>query len=288
MISRSAASIELDQLEQLLGPRSPPRRGSCRTAAPAGPAARGRSGAGRARPPAARRRSGGGPRRGRPPRRRRPRVARAGRDAVSVVSIRTVVDLPAPLGPRKPKISPGSTARSTPRTASTVPARPVKVLTRPWAETASGGSVEGAESVGGGVMQGTLTRPPDTLHPRFPRQGDHDAPSCRVTMAVWRERCSDQWGSGRYSGSTSGGVRVRGVSPSERTCSASSARRRHPEVAVAERLDDDLLERRCPRSAPGEERVVGEHEAARLVPQRLRTRAPTARAPSSGSRCRPR
>src|SRR5918998_5677904 len=35
----------------------------------------------------------------------------------SVVSIRTVVDLPAPLGPRKPSISPGSTVRLIPSTA---------------------------------------------------------------------------------------------------------------------------------------------------------------------------
>jgi len=42
----------------------------------------------------------------------------------SVVSIRTVVDLPAPFGPRKPKTSPVRTARSTPRTASTSPSLP--------------------------------------------------------------------------------------------------------------------------------------------------------------------
>ena len=39
--------------------------------------------------------------------------------------MRTMVDFPAPFGPRKAKISPLSTARSTPRTASTVPSRPV-------------------------------------------------------------------------------------------------------------------------------------------------------------------
>ena len=38
----------------------------------------------------------------------------------SVVSILTVVDLPAPFGPRKPNTSPASTRRSTPRTASIV------------------------------------------------------------------------------------------------------------------------------------------------------------------------
>ena len=40
-----------------------------------------------------------------------------GRD--SVVSIDTVVLLPAPLGPRKPKISPGCTSKDTPSTAKT-------------------------------------------------------------------------------------------------------------------------------------------------------------------------
>src|SRR5919112_4065613 len=54
----------------------------------------------------------------------------------SVVSMRTVVDLPAPFGPRKPKISPGWTWRSTPRTASTSPSRPVNRLTSPSASTA--------------------------------------------------------------------------------------------------------------------------------------------------------
>ena len=42
----------------------------------------------------------------------------------SVVSMRTVVDFPAPFGPRKPNTSPASTLRSTPRTASTAPVRP--------------------------------------------------------------------------------------------------------------------------------------------------------------------
>ena len=39
--------------------------------------------------------------------------------ASRVASIRSVVVLPAPFGPRKPKISPVPTSRSTPRTAST-------------------------------------------------------------------------------------------------------------------------------------------------------------------------
>src|SRR4051812_34729709 len=40
--------------------------------------------------------------------------------------MRNVVVLPAPFGPRKPKISPSETSRSTPRTASTV------FFSRPW------------------------------------------------------------------------------------------------------------------------------------------------------------
>src|SRR3954452_19007338 len=51
----------------------------------------------------------------------------------NVVSIRRVVDLPAPLGPRKPTISPSSTDRPTPRTACTSRLRVLKVRARPLA-----------------------------------------------------------------------------------------------------------------------------------------------------------
>src|SRR5262249_15542769 len=51
----------------------------------------------------------------------------------SVVSMRSVVVLPAPFGPRKPTISPSSTVRSTPRTASTRPLRLENVRARPQA-----------------------------------------------------------------------------------------------------------------------------------------------------------
>src|SRR5689334_5969394 len=51
----------------------------------------------------------------------------------SVVSIRSVVVLPAPFGPRKPTISPSATLRSTPRTASTVRLRLVNVRVSPSA-----------------------------------------------------------------------------------------------------------------------------------------------------------
>src|SRR5665213_2658928 len=59
----------------------------------------------------------------------------------SVQRTEMVVDLPAPLGPRNPKISPRRTARSMPRTASTVPylfTRPVTSMTRSRVSSAGG------------------------------------------------------------------------------------------------------------------------------------------------------
>src|SRR5947208_15600688 len=47
--------------------------------------------------------------------------------------MRKVVVLPAPFGPRKPTISPSPTVRSTPRTASTVRLRLLKVRASPRA-----------------------------------------------------------------------------------------------------------------------------------------------------------
>jgi hypothetical protein len=49
---------------------------------------------------------------------------------ISVVSIRKVVDLPAPLGPRSATSSPSATSRSRLRTASTVCFLTVKCLVR--------------------------------------------------------------------------------------------------------------------------------------------------------------
>ncbi len=49
----------------------------------------------------------------------------------SVTSIRNVVVLPAPFGPRKPKTWPVSTRRSTPRTASTAVSPLPKLLRNP-------------------------------------------------------------------------------------------------------------------------------------------------------------
>src|SRR6056297_2572766 len=63
-----------------------------------------------------------------PATRARPPVGRS-----RVVSIRTVVDFPAPLGPRKPKISPGGICRSTPSTAFTALSPVPKCRSRPSA-----------------------------------------------------------------------------------------------------------------------------------------------------------
>ncbi len=50
-----------------------------------------------------------------------------------------VVVLPAPLGPRKATTSPGSSSRSMPRTAWTLP----KLLVTPWSRTACLGVLPG-------------------------------------------------------------------------------------------------------------------------------------------------
>ncbi len=50
-----------------------------------------------------------------------------------VVSIRSVVVLPAPFGPSSPTISPGRTSKSMPRTASTGPALVLKLRVSPVA-----------------------------------------------------------------------------------------------------------------------------------------------------------
>ena len=58
-------------------------------------------------------------------------AARRGRSRV--VSMRSVVVLPAPLGPRKPTSSPGATSMSTPATATTAPRRVRNVRASPRA-----------------------------------------------------------------------------------------------------------------------------------------------------------
>src|SRR5207248_11088210 len=61
-----------------------------------------------------------------------------------------VVDLPAPFGPRKPKISPARTLRSMPRTASTPP---LNVLTSPRALIAPGGASPAADEGCDGIWE---------------------------------------------------------------------------------------------------------------------------------------
>src|SRR5262249_2408891 len=62
-------------------------------------------------------------------------VARPAVGVSSVVSIRRGVVLPAPFGPRNPTISPSSTVRPTPRTASVACFRLRNVRARPSAST---------------------------------------------------------------------------------------------------------------------------------------------------------
>jgi len=78
----------------------------------------------------------------------------------SVVNILTVVDFPAPFGPRKPKTSPASTRRSTPLTASTVPVRLLYVFTTPLASTAAAGS---RAAGGAGATDDSVTLSPLSL-----------------------------------------------------------------------------------------------------------------------------
>src|SRR3954470_6851212 len=71
--------------------------------------------------------------------RSRPRISmRPELGASNPVSILMVVDLPAPLGPRKPKNCPGATRRLTPSTATSSPKRRV----RDWVEMLGARSIE--------------------------------------------------------------------------------------------------------------------------------------------------
>ena len=91
----------------------------------------------------------------------------------SVVSIRSVVVLPAPLGPRKPTSSPGPTSRSTPRTASTDPrrVRNMRASPRAW-----------------------ITRPTVVPHPTVtervpPGKSPRPARPCRTWPGTGSRRC---------------------------------------------------------------------------------------------------
>jgi len=70
-------------------------------------------------------------------------LCRASVGRKNAVSIRIVVDLPAPSGPTRPKISPSATSRSRPSTATTSP----NVRRRPWAWMA-GEDTEDVEDLG--------------------------------------------------------------------------------------------------------------------------------------------
>src|SRR4030081_955214 len=58
-----------------------------------------------------------------------PTVAEPSEGGIKPVSIRIVVDLPAPLGPRKPSTSPRSTENDTPSTVRFVPKAFTRLLT---------------------------------------------------------------------------------------------------------------------------------------------------------------
>src|SRR3954470_10892737 len=66
----------------------------------------------------------------------------------SVHSMLIVVDLPAPLGPRKPNVSPGWTSKSMPRTASISSKRLTRPCTRIAGPPAPGPSAGGSRSPG--------------------------------------------------------------------------------------------------------------------------------------------
>src|SRR5438105_8491744 len=112
--------------------------------------------------------------------------------ASSVESMRSVVVLPAPLGPRKPKISPRRTSRSTPATASTCRPRDLNTRRRPRVSITASGL---APSIGGdfpgsrplaageqgpeGLLCGAALAPPadaaDHAHDRWRRPALEDA-----------------------------------------------------------------------------------------------------------------
>src|SRR5256886_15394709 len=84
----------------------------------------------------------------------------------NVASMRRVVVLPAPFGPRKPKISPRLTSRSTPATASTCRRRDLKTRRRPRVSiTASGfAPAIGRDCAGRGRFAAGELRPERFLH----------------------------------------------------------------------------------------------------------------------------
>ena len=122
------------QLPRAAAPRAR-RSGTARPgrAVPRAPGSSGRCRPSSGRWPAARSRSSRAPRAGSRSRSAPATVAVPAVGRSSVVSMRSVVVLPAPFGPRKPTISPSPTVRSTPRTASTVRLRLLNVRASPRA-----------------------------------------------------------------------------------------------------------------------------------------------------------
>src|SRR6266576_326605 len=103
---------------------------------------------------------------------------------ISVASIRSVVVLPAPLGPRKPKISPIPTRRSTPCTASTTPPRVLNVRRR------SVVSIIGPGNGVGVVILTLLARMPDAVC-RAPCTGQqHGSLSAQCRYSPTQEQLS--------------------------------------------------------------------------------------------------
>ena len=114
----------------------------------------------------------------------------------SVVSLRSGVVLPAPLGPRKPTISPASTSRSTPATAWTscfffrnVRARPRAWITRRVLAAADGGStglpVDPAPPAATAVAQrGQRPHHRDEQHRPLQRQVTHPQQAGERTVRI--------------------------------------------------------------------------------------------------------
>src|SRR6266540_277736 len=90
-------------------------------------------------------------------------LARPALGRSSVHSIEMVVDLPAPLGPRNPKVWPGGTLKLTPRTASTSSNR----LIRPSAWMAAAPSAAGPAAACLEALRTRISHSVVCRHPRF-------------------------------------------------------------------------------------------------------------------------
>src|SRR6266540_1173312 len=90
-------------------------------------------------------------------------LARPALGRSSVHSIEMVVDLPAPLGPRNPKVWPGGTLKLTPRTASTSSNR----LIKPSAWMAAAPSAAGPAAACLEALRTRISHSVVCRHPRF-------------------------------------------------------------------------------------------------------------------------